>query len=298
MSNIRRILLAADASSHAERAAEYLARYATALGRSETILLHVVEPETFAERATGGRETSIELAELGTNATRSIQRILDAAGVAYHLDIKLGKPADVITEVVASARVDEVVIGTRGMNPWQGLLVGSVAYNVIHQVSVPITTVGTPEPGGALPLTTPGGLHRLLLATDGSEHAARAAEYVANMQRAGVPLEVHLLNVVLPIPMGYIGGSLSQAVIDSHYQETGTSALHGARATLASTAIKFTEHIVTGHAADRIVQIAKERECTRIIMGTRGLGAAAEMVLGSVTYRVVHLSPLPVTLVK
>ena len=153
MSNTRRILLAVDASSRAERAAEYLAHYATALRRSETILLHVVEPEAFAECATEGRETSTELAELGMDATCRIQRILDAASVAYHLDIKLGKPADVITEVVASARVDEVVMGTRGMNPWQGLLVGSVAYNVIHQVSVPITTVGTPEQERALPLS-------------------------------------------------------------------------------------------------------------------------------------------------
>ena len=56
--------------------------------------------------------------------------------------------------------------------------------------------------------------------------------------------------------------------------------------------------VVAGHAAEKIVQVAREHQCTRIVMGTRGLGSIAGLMLGSVAYKVVHLSPIPVTLVK
>ncbi|MCJ9712965.1 universal stress protein, partial [Bordetella hinzii] len=41
-----------------------------------------------------------------------------------------------------------------------------------------------------------------------------------------------------------------------------------------------------------------EKQCDRIVMGTRGLGAVGGLVLGSVAQKVIHLSPVPVTLVK
>ena len=62
--------------------------------------------------------------------------------------------------------------------------------------------------------------------------------------------------------------------------------------------IKYASDIRTGAFAETIVQVAGERRCTRIVMGTRGLGAVSGVVLGSVTYGVVHLAAMPVTLVK
>jgi len=41
-----------------------------------------------------------------------------------------------------------------------------------------------------------------------------------------------------------------------------------------------------------------ESGCTQVVMGTRGLGKIANLVLGSVASRVLHLINVPLTLVK
>ena len=43
---------------------------------------------------------------------------------------------------------------------------------------------------------------------------------------------------------------------------------------------------------------AEELGCDEIIMGTRGMGAIGNLVMGSVATKVVHLAGIPVTLVK
>lgn len=56
--------------------------------------------------------------------------------------------------------------------------------------------------------------------------------------------------------------------------------------------------VLIGPVAETIARIALEQNCDGIVMGTRGLGAVAGALLGSVASQVVHLSDVPVTLVK
>ena len=61
--------------------------------------------------------------------------------------------------------------------------------------------------------------------------------------------------------------------------------------------IDFHEKILVGPTAQTIIEYAEEQDCDHIVMGTRGLGAVTSMVLGSVTNKVLSLTPVPVTLV-
>jgi len=50
--------------------------------------------------------------------------------------------------------------------------------------------------------------------------------------------------------------------------------------------------------AETIVKYAKRWQCDSILIGTRGLGLTAGLVLGSVALKVIHLAKIPVTLVN
>jgi nucleotide-binding universal stress UspA family protein len=295
-----RVLLAVDGSVHANRAAQYLADYGATFGVREIIVLYVpVQPaESFPTHSPDGKEISVDITDWGKNATAEACRILNAAHLPYASDTELGDPADIITRAADAEHADEIVMGSRGMARWTGLALGSVAYKVIHRVAIPVTIVDTPEQEAKLPATKPSDVHRVLLAVDGSEPASRAVDYVCKLRDARDLLEVELLNVPLLISPGYMRTFVNQEMIDSWTREEGESALRGASDVLHAAGVKFNPHIVAGHPAEKIVELAEEHHCTRIVMGTRGLGAVTSLVLGSVAYKVLHLSPIPVTLVK
>ena len=53
-----------------------------------------------------------------------------------------------------------------------------------------------------------------------------------------------------------------------------------------------------GAVAATIDRVAREEDVEHIIMGTRGLGGVRGLLLGSVATQLLHLTDVPVTLVK
>lgn len=140
---------------------------------------------------------------------------------------------------------------------------------------------------------------KILIAVDGSEPAMRAIEAVGNMALSSLDLEAIVL-CVSPEPLFY--GSYTAATIQKIEDEQViqqnailAKALEQARAvglTVAEPARAY------GVIANEIVRAAKDRKVDQIVMGTRGMGAVGNMLLGSVAQRVLHQSPVPVLLVK
>ena len=62
--------------------------------------------------------------------------------------------------------------------------------------------------------------------------------------------------------------------------------------------VRFTSDILVGNIAKVISHRAEEIGCDSIVMGTHGMGAIANLLMGSVATKVIHLTHLPVTLVK
>jgi nucleotide-binding universal stress UspA family protein len=140
---------------------------------------------------------------------------------------------------------------------------------------------------------------RILIPVDGSENALRAVHHVLaarNLYRE--PIDLHLINVQRAVASGGVRMFISQAQLDDFYREQGEAALASARAVLDEAGLPFHAHIAVGEEPESIARYAAEHACQLIVMGTRGMGSIANMLLGSVSARTIHLSPVPVLLVK
>jgi nucleotide-binding universal stress UspA family protein len=137
---------------------------------------------------------------------------------------------------------------------------------------------------------------RVLIPVDGSENANRAVGFVirkAPLYRE--PLEIHLLNVQHPFP-GTIRGVHKEA--EQFHHDEGLKALAAARKLLDDAGVKYVHHISVGEASEVIAHYVRDKKIEQIVMGTRGAGSIANMLLGSVATKVLHLVDVPVLLVK
>ena len=57
-------------------------------------------------------------------------------------------------------------------------------------------------------------------------------------------------------------------------------------------------HVLVGDVPQTIVRYAHESACAMIYLGTRGMTAISNLVLGSVATKVLHLADTPVVLVR
>lgn len=137
-----------------------------------------------------------------------------------------------------------------------------------------------------------------LVPVDGSPAALRAIDHVIREAgRDAVAPEIVLVNVQAALPSD-VTRFVDSSVIRDYHRESGEATLASARARLAAAGLAYSAHVLVGETAPTLVDFARERHCTLIIMGARGLGSVAGMLLGSVTSRVVHLTDLPVLVVK
>ena len=137
---------------------------------------------------------------------------------------------------------------------------------------------------------------KVLIPVDGSDNSLRTVQFV--LQKAALykePLEIHLLNVQRPFP-GTIRGVHEQA--EQYHHDEGIKALAGARKLLDDAGLKYTYHISVGEAGEVIAHFCKDKEIQQVVMGTRGASSVANMLLGSVATKVLHLVDVPVLLVK
>ena len=142
-------------------------------------------------------------------------------------------------------------------------------------------------------------MRHILLPFDGSTHALHAARYLADLAATGAKLQVHVLNVQEnpAYALSMVDASGMRQIEDALRAE-GKKAVLKAAEVLGASSVPHQLHVQIGMVAESIVSLAKSLGCESIVMGCRGLGALAGLVLGSIATRVVHLSPVPVTLVK
>ncbi|HVO91179.1 MAG TPA: universal stress protein [Casimicrobiaceae bacterium] len=140
---------------------------------------------------------------------------------------------------------------------------------------------------------------KVLLPVDGSENAQRATQkLIETLEWYKAMPVIELLAVHTPVHR-YPNMSLvvSKEMIDGFYAEECATMLAPSRKILDDARVPYTALWRVGAIAETIVEQARQSASSMIYMGTRGMTGLANMVLGSVATRVLHLVHIPVVLV-
>jgi nucleotide-binding universal stress UspA family protein len=140
-------------------------------------------------------------------------------------------------------------------------------------------------------------MFRILVGVDGSEHADRAAQFAIDLAKRLGDGQLLLVNVQESVEESQTHG-LARDAIQKHRETlaVATGAAATARAANAGIPCAFEWHF--GDPAEVLVNVASGSQCELIVLGTRGAGAIQNLLLGSVAQKALHLSNLPVVLVK
>jgi nucleotide-binding universal stress UspA family protein len=138
---------------------------------------------------------------------------------------------------------------------------------------------------------------KILLATDGSKHAYRAAEKAVELALQLGNVSVTLFHVTPEISSK---NSLIQADFDilSLLKKEARLAIIKTELLFKQENIPCNLAVGLGDPAEEIVQKAQTEDYDLLIVGSRGLNKLQEFVIGSVSKQVVHMVKCPVMIIK
>lgn len=139
---------------------------------------------------------------------------------------------------------------------------------------------------------------KVLIPIDGSSNSLRAVRHLIKLVGERDAMAVHLLNVQEAADAWEVRRFFTGGEIRRQQLEHGRRQLKAAEAVLARAKIPCESHVLIGEVAATIAKFARRQRCDKIIMGTRGMGSLANLLMGSIATKVIHLTDVPVTLVK
>jgi nucleotide-binding universal stress UspA family protein len=77
----------------------------------------------------------------GMRALAPARKLLDDAGIRHAFHIGVGEIGETVARYVKELSAQQIAMGTRGLGPVAGMLLGSVTAKVVQAVNVPIVLV-------------------------------------------------------------------------------------------------------------------------------------------------------------
>jgi len=139
---IKKILVPTDGSTEAQAAVRYAVELAQALGAEVTLLNAVQLPRLPARiLEIADEELRKEFFDAGKSILESAQKSFTDAGVPATMELREGRPADVIMLMAVQGKYDLIVMGSRGLDPSESILLGGVSDQVVRHARCPVLVV-------------------------------------------------------------------------------------------------------------------------------------------------------------
>ncbi|HSI66692.1 MAG TPA: universal stress protein [Planococcus sp. (in: firmicutes)] len=128
-----KLLLASDGSDHALRATAEAVKLAK-LNRSEVVILYVLNSDRDMDDS-GKVNPDVE------NQLTATKQVLQKSDVAHSVEFLHGEPGSAIAKYANSHECGYLVVGSRGLNAMQEMVLGSVSYKLMKSVECPVLIV-------------------------------------------------------------------------------------------------------------------------------------------------------------
>lgn len=142
-----KILVATDGSEIATAAVAQAAALASALGAGEVVVLHVCPACTLElDPDSSNRKKATEVVKTATD-------LLTSKGVNTRSIVEMDYPfeevGEAILDITEREGADLLVLGSRGLSEFRGILLGSVSHKVLQNVGCPVLIVREKAEGSA-----------------------------------------------------------------------------------------------------------------------------------------------------
>ncbi len=133
----------------------------------------------------------------------------------------------------------------------------------------------------------------IIVPVDGSEPSNAAIDLAVALSKA-CGASITLCHVIaVPRPAHDAGGFAREQMMGEEVK-TGHAILDAAAQRASSAGVAVGKVLQTGSPVDGILDEARDRHCDAIVMGSRGRGAVARALLGSVVCDVINRATIPV----
>ncbi|HWK23440.1 MAG TPA: universal stress protein [Ureibacillus sp.] len=136
----KHILLAADGSENAVRASKEAIKMASCLEDSTVEIVYVVDFDKSKSEVLHSSSSEVINLERRKKITK-VEQLFKESNVSYKVIFLHGSPGPEIVKYANEQKVDLVVIGSRGLNGLQEMVLGSVSHKVMKRVNCPALIV-------------------------------------------------------------------------------------------------------------------------------------------------------------
>ncbi|WP_167544520.1 universal stress protein [Micromonospora chersina] len=281
----RPVVVGVDGSSTSLTAAEHAARAAVARSRPLHLVHGYLHPLGY-----GVPLNPYDLGVPGpTEESRKMLEQVAADVVGRHPTLRVevrqvaGGPGATLVE--ESRRAELVVVGSRGVGGFAGLLLGSVSNQVAQHAHCPVLVVRPAEQ--PIPVRGP-----VLVGVDGSEVAGHAVRLAAD-EAVRRDADLVLVHVRTPERGAVAPDAAAEATAAGQAESAELLAGAAARIRADHPVLSVVERPVVGASPEQAL-IEASGEAALVVVGSRGRGGFAGLLLGSVSQALVQHAHCPV----
>jgi nucleotide-binding universal stress UspA family protein len=223
---------------------------------------------------------------------------LNSKGLQSRAVFLYGNAAEEILNYANSSDTSLIGMATQGRSGISRWILGSVAEKVLRGATKPLLLVSEKRheaKSAEKPI-----FRRILVPLDGSTLGEVMLPWAKELARR-TRTKLFLLHVILSpdklTGVSHYAISFEKQLIET-LRKQGREYITSVAAELEREKLDFKYDLITGMPADTILDYAKENDMDLIAMSTHGRTGVGRFVLGSVADKVVHVSELPVLLIR